>query len=190
MRAWVQNGYGASDANELQQVSRPEPADDEVLVKVMAAAINHWEWGVLGAPLPVRLVLGLGKPCGRFPILLKSLGYDHAIAFSDVDFTRTGQRYDFILGTRTSRPVADCARALKPGGTDATVGGKKLFRFMLHALVRNGFSDRSFRLVGLKPNINLRHINQLIGAGILQPILDDPYRFEEIPLQLERFRRG
>ena len=310
MRAWIQNGYGTSDVYELQQIKQPVPKNHEVCVKVMATAVNDWEWGVLEAPLPVRLVLGMRKPHGRFRImgcdmagvvestgssvttfkpgdavygdlsgyrfgafaeyvcvnekslaikpatlsfeqaaaiphaaelalqaiqkanplqpgqrvlvngagggvgtqaiqllrqygvettavdngdklaLLKSLGYDHVIDYRDVDFTNTGQRYDFILDTKTSRTVADYARALNPGGVYATVGGKKIFRFMLRAIISKWFYHGSFKLVGLKPNKNLQHINQLIGAGVLQPTLDGPYRFDEIPAQLERFRRG
>ena len=64
MKAIVLTRYGAPEAvMQLQEVARPEPKEDEVLVKVHATAINDWDWGwVRGKPLVFRAFLGLLKP--------------------------------------------------------------------------------------------------------------------------------
>ncbi len=49
--------------------------------------------------------------------LLRSLGADHVIDYTREDFTRSGRRYDLILDVKTTRSVADCARALSPEGS-------------------------------------------------------------------------
>jgi NADPH:quinone reductase-like Zn-dependent oxidoreductase len=44
MRASVWTGYGPPEVMELQEVERPVPRENEVLVKVHAASINSWDW--------------------------------------------------------------------------------------------------------------------------------------------------
>ncbi|MCK5131410.1 MAG: NAD(P)-dependent alcohol dehydrogenase [Candidatus Sabulitectum sp.] len=63
MKAIVYQEYGSSDALELKEVDRPCPGDNEVLIKVYAASINDWDWGLLqGTPFTNRLQNGLLKP--------------------------------------------------------------------------------------------------------------------------------
>ncbi|MFC0526230.1 NAD(P)-dependent alcohol dehydrogenase [Phytohabitans kaempferiae] len=58
MKAIVQDRYGSPDQLTLREVAKPAPADDEVLVRVHAAAINARDWHVLrGDPLMARLAL-------------------------------------------------------------------------------------------------------------------------------------
>ena len=48
---------------QLQEVAKPEPGDDEVLVKVRATAVNDWDWCfVRGKPYIYRLMFGLVRP--------------------------------------------------------------------------------------------------------------------------------
>jgi NADPH:quinone reductase-like Zn-dependent oxidoreductase len=63
MRAVVIDRYGSPDALELREVARPEPGAGEVLVRVLAASVNDWDWAMMrGTPLAGRLVYGLRKP--------------------------------------------------------------------------------------------------------------------------------
>jgi NADPH:quinone reductase-like Zn-dependent oxidoreductase len=67
MKAIVQDRYGSVDVLELREVDRPEPAENQVLVRVHAAAVNAHDWHVMrGDPYLARLVLpailGLGGP--------------------------------------------------------------------------------------------------------------------------------
>lgn len=63
MKAIVFTKYGTPDVLELKEVERPVPGDDEVLVRVHAASINDWDWGLLtGTPFVGRLLYGLLKP--------------------------------------------------------------------------------------------------------------------------------
>jgi len=55
--------YGTPDVLELRDVATPTPKADEVLVRVHAASVNDWDWGLLrGAPFVIRMLNGLFTP--------------------------------------------------------------------------------------------------------------------------------
>ncbi|MFC2004725.1 NAD(P)-dependent alcohol dehydrogenase [Chloroflexota bacterium] len=63
MKAIVYEKYGLPDVLQLKEVEIPTPEDNEVLVKVHAASVNDWDWGLLiGKPFVNRLLFGLLKP--------------------------------------------------------------------------------------------------------------------------------
>ena len=64
MRAAVRDRYGApSEVVEIRDVERPEPADDEVLVRVRAASLNLSDWyAVTGRPYVARPTSGMRAP--------------------------------------------------------------------------------------------------------------------------------
>ncbi|SDD78596.1 NADPH:quinone reductase [Sanguibacter gelidistatuariae] len=63
MRAIVQHRYGSAGALHLEQVPRPEIADNEVLVQVHAAGLSRGTWHLMtGRPYVMRLALGFRGP--------------------------------------------------------------------------------------------------------------------------------
>jgi NADPH:quinone reductase-like Zn-dependent oxidoreductase len=67
MKAIVYHNYGSPDVLKLEEVNKPIPADDEVLIKIHAVSVNRSDWeGLTGKPLYARLG-GLLKP--HHPIL-------------------------------------------------------------------------------------------------------------------------
>jgi NADPH:quinone reductase-like Zn-dependent oxidoreductase len=63
MKAIVMERYGTPDVLELRDVPTPSPKAGEVLVRVHAASVNDWDWGmVIGEPFIVRLLTGLFRP--------------------------------------------------------------------------------------------------------------------------------
>ena len=68
MKAIVQDRYGSPDVLQVREVAKPVPEDDEVLVRVRAAAVNIGDWHLLrGIPYVMRLVFGVRKPRQRVP---------------------------------------------------------------------------------------------------------------------------
>src|SRR6266700_2872926 len=55
--------------------------------------------------------------------LVRSLGADHVIDYTKEDFTKTGQRYDFILDNVANYALSDLRRALAPRGMLVPNGG-------------------------------------------------------------------
>jgi NADPH:quinone reductase-like Zn-dependent oxidoreductase len=63
MKAVVYTQYGAPDVLKLEEIEKPAPGDNEVLVRVLAASVNDWDWGLLrGTPFANRVIAGLFKP--------------------------------------------------------------------------------------------------------------------------------
>ncbi|MFI7705039.1 NAD(P)-dependent alcohol dehydrogenase [Nonomuraea sp. NPDC049480] len=71
MKAFVSSSYGPPSALELKHIDKPEPRDDEVLVRVRATSVQPYDWHLMrGEPYVARLMpggLGLRKP--GIPIL-------------------------------------------------------------------------------------------------------------------------
>ncbi len=63
MKAIVYCDYGTAEVLKLEDVEKPTPKDDEVLVKVRAAAVNPLDWHYMrGTPYAMRLSAGMRKP--------------------------------------------------------------------------------------------------------------------------------
>jgi NADPH:quinone reductase-like Zn-dependent oxidoreductase len=62
MKAIVGERYGRPDVLELRDVEPPEPADDEVLVRVHASSVNPSDWYAATGFLPARIGNGLRRP--------------------------------------------------------------------------------------------------------------------------------
>jgi NADPH:quinone reductase-like Zn-dependent oxidoreductase len=63
MNAIVYRQYGSPDVLKLEQIAKPTPAHDEVLIKVHAASVNPLDWHYMrGKPYVVRLRIGIGRP--------------------------------------------------------------------------------------------------------------------------------
>lgn len=63
MKAIVLTHYGSPALLQLKDVPKPEPKDDQVLVRVRAASINDWDWGLVrGTPFFMRFFAGMRNP--------------------------------------------------------------------------------------------------------------------------------
>jgi NADPH:quinone reductase-like Zn-dependent oxidoreductase len=313
MKAIVFTQYGPPDGLELKEVPKPEPRDDELLVRVHASSVNSWDWEFLnGKPFINRLFYGLLKPGRGKPILgsdvsgtveaigkavkrfqpgdevfgdlwdnwggfaeyacaketalelkplhstfaeaasvpqagvlalqgllkagqlkpgqkvlingagggvgtfavqiakhwgaevtgvdtshkldiIRSVGADHVIDFTQDDFTKTGERYDLVVDCQNFRSMFDHKRALNPGGTYAMVGGSipRVYQlWLLSAIGRLTRDDRKLCLVAEGPNKGLTDLRELIDAGKLVPVIDSSYPLSEVPEALRYFGEG
>lgn len=63
MKAVVFRCYGSPDVLKVEEIAKPTPKDDELLVKVHAAAVNPLDWHYMrGEPYVMRLSSGIGAP--------------------------------------------------------------------------------------------------------------------------------
>src|SRR5712664_1340998 len=63
MKAIVYCDYGSPDVLKLENIEKPAPADDQILVRVRAASVNPLDWHYMrGTPYVVRPESGFGAP--------------------------------------------------------------------------------------------------------------------------------
>ncbi len=128
-------------------------------------------------------VTGVASP-GKLDFV-RSLGADHVIDYTTVDYTTTGERYDWILDTDTHHSILDVRRALRPNGVYVTLGGSGLD--LLQALTVGSVATLAgSRTMGLmlgwkpfKPE-DVATLCDLYAAGSLVPRIDRRYPFEEV----------
>ena len=125
--------------------------------------------------------------------IIRSVGADHVIDFTQDDFTKTGERYDLVVDCQNFRSMFDHKRALNPGGTYAMVGGSipRVYQLWLFSTIGRMIRDnRKLCLVAEGPNKGLRDLKELIGAGKLVPVIDSSYPLSEVPEALRYFGEG
>lgn len=110
MRAIVYHSYGAADVLKLEEIEKPVPKDDQVLIKVRAAALNPIDWRMLkGVPFIFRLMMKVRTPTVEQPV---GIGRDVAGVIEAVGKSVTQFRVgDEVFGT-TGSAVAEyvCAK--------------------------------------------------------------------------------
>ena len=69
MKAIVHRSYGSADVLKLEEIEKPSPRDDEVLLKVHAAALNPLDWRLLkGLPFIFRKMMKMPLPTTEHPV--------------------------------------------------------------------------------------------------------------------------
>jgi NADPH:quinone reductase-like Zn-dependent oxidoreductase len=114
--------------------------------------------------------------------MMRSLGFDHVINYLEKDFTNNGKQYDYILDTKTNRNLRSYLKSLRPRGVYATVGGDtvKLMQVLFAGQLLSILSNKTIRLVILKPNKDLAHLNDLFNSGKISPVIDKTFQLEEL----------
>jgi NADPH:quinone reductase-like Zn-dependent oxidoreductase len=124
--------------------------------------------------------------------MLRALGADHVIDFLTEDFTDGDTRYDLVLDVKTDRSPFRYLRALNPGGRYVTVGGSipRLLQTVVLGPLISQVYGKHVRLVALKANKDLAHMNELFTSGKLIPVIEGPYRLSDLSEAFRLFGRS
>ncbi len=309
MKAIVYHKYGSPDVLKLEEVEKPTPKDNEVLVKVHAASVNAADWHILrGKPFLVRLMgFGLLKPknkilgsdiagrveavgrnvkqfqpgdevfgtirggfaeyvcaredalalkpanlsfeeaaavpmaavtalqglrdkgqiqpgqkvlingasggVGTFAVqiaksfgaevtgvcstrnvdMLRSIGADQVIDYTQEDFTQNGQGYDLILAANGYHWISDYKRALRPRGTYVMTGGSmaQIFQAMLLGPWISITGSKKMGSLTAKLNQkDLVFMKELLKAGKVVPVIERRYPLRETAEALRYLEEG
>jgi NADPH:quinone reductase-like Zn-dependent oxidoreductase len=117
---------------------------------------------------------------------VRSLGPDHVLDYTKVDYTRAAERYDWILDADSHHPLFRCRRALKPGGTYVTLGGAAwplLVGLTVGPLVSLVTSRWAGLMLWWKPfrAEDIAALAALIADGKVVPAIDRRYPLSEVP---------
>jgi NADPH:quinone reductase-like Zn-dependent oxidoreductase len=114
--------------------------------------------------------------------LVRSIGADHVIDYTQEDFTKNGQRYDLILAANGNRSMFEYKRALAPKGRYVVTGGSmaQLFQAMLLGPLLSTAGRQKMGNVLARPNQNdLACMKELLEAGKVIPVIDRCYPLSE-----------
>jgi len=114
--------------------------------------------------------------------LMRSLGADHVIDYTQEDFIKNGQRYDLILAANGYNYISDYKRSLGPNGTYVMSGGStsQLFQVMLVGRWMSRTGGKKMVGVSLQPNQDdLDFIKGLLETGKVVPVIDRRYSLSE-----------
>jgi len=129
--------------------------------------------------------------------LVRSLGADHVIDYTQEDFTRSGQKYDLIFQLAGTRSPSHCRRALTSKGRLVLSSGDSDGRWI-------GPIDRLIKAAALSPFVSqtlsslntkrskkdLPYLTELIEAGKVTPVIDRTHSLGEVPEALRYLEQG
>jgi NADPH:quinone reductase-like Zn-dependent oxidoreductase len=129
--------------------------------------------------------------------LVRSLGADRVIDYTQADITDDGQRYDVVLDIGGNRPLSRLRRVLTGRGTLVIVGGEGGDRWtgglhrQLGATMLSLFVRQRLGTFIAKPNRrDLDALRDLIEAGSVTPAVDRVIALDEVPDAIRDLHRG
>ena len=306
MKAIVYQGFGSPDILRCEEIDKPIPGDDEVLIEVRAASVSPLDWKLMkGGPFILRLLLGVGKSkirrpgvdvagqveavgrnvtqfkpgdevfgtcrgafaeyatsrsvpgmksvfvgkpanvtfeqaasapvaaltalqglrdkgriqqgqrvliigaaggVGTFAVqiaksfganvtgvcstsnvdMVRSIGADQVVDYTQQDLTKSGQRYDIVLDCVGNHSFSEWRRVLNPKGILVGVGApadvplSRLLAGLIGALVRSLFVSQKIAIFIARVNQqDLTTVRELMAPGKVTPVIDKRYRLSE-----------
>ncbi len=122
----------------------------------------------------------------------RSIGADHVIDYTQVDFARSGQRYDLILAANAHHSIFDYRRALSQDGIYIAAGGgvvRILQALFLGPLLSLGRKKMGFFLANINQK-DLVFLKDLLEAGEVAPVIDRRYPLSEAAEALRYLAEG
>jgi NADPH:quinone reductase-like Zn-dependent oxidoreductase len=119
--------------------------------------------------------------------MVRSIGADHVIDYTQENFTKSGQKYDLILDIAGSRPLSACRRVMTSSGTFVVVGGPggrwiRPADRALKAILMNRFvSQRMLPFLSHDTKEDLLVLKELIEAGKVTSVIDRTYPLSGTP---------
>jgi NADPH:quinone reductase-like Zn-dependent oxidoreductase len=124
--------------------------------------------------------------------MVRSLGADHVIDYTQADITQTGQLYDLILDAAAYRSVFDYLPTLTPDGTYVLVGGSTA-RFLQVMLLGPWISRtrrQQVKCLASKPNqADLVTLRDFMVAGKIVSFIGQRYNLSEVPAAIRRLEQ-
>jgi NADPH:quinone reductase-like Zn-dependent oxidoreductase len=129
--------------------------------------------------------------------MVRSIGADQVIDYTEQDFTKNGQRHDLLIDIVGNHSLSDCRRALTPEGTLVLVGGPDQGRLLgpltglLKVVVVSRFVKQNLLALlahGSKDDLVL--MRDLLEAGKVIPVIDRSYPLSEVPAAIRYLQEG
>ena len=129
--------------------------------------------------------------CGTMNLdMVRAIGADQVIDYTQEDFTQNGQRYDLIFDVVANRSFLDCKGALKPQGIYITTEFSPVLALCGLWISLTG----SQKMVALPPKPPTKtdqvFLKKLLESAEVSPIIDRSYSLSELPDALRYLEKG
>jgi NADPH:quinone reductase-like Zn-dependent oxidoreductase len=126
--------------------------------------------------------------------MVRSIGADRVIDYTEENFTNSGQRYDVIFDCAGNHSLSAFRRVLSPRGTYVIVGGHDagavIWR-LIRALVLSRFVSQTFvAVMTRRSQADLTLMSELMTAGKVTPVIDRRFGLSEVPEALRYVEGG
>ena len=125
--------------------------------------------------------------------VMRSVGADHVIDYTQEDFAQNAQHYDLILDLAAHRSIFDCKRALRPGGTYLMVGGSmtRLVQVLTLGPLISMTGSKKMGLLAVRTGQEaLAAVVQEFEAEKIVPVIDKRYALSEVPEAIRYLGEG
>jgi NADPH:quinone reductase-like Zn-dependent oxidoreductase len=161
--------------------------------------INGASGGVGTFAVQIAKALGAevtGVSSGRNVALVRSLGADHAIDYTQTNFTEGAERYDVIIDNVGNHPLRDVRRVLKPKGKYIMIGGPSggwidPMPRVLQMMITNWFVDQEQKFFISKLDTDdLSLLRSWLEDGTVRPVIDRVHTLAEVPQAVAYLETG
>jgi NADPH:quinone reductase-like Zn-dependent oxidoreductase len=129
--------------------------------------------------------------------MVRSIGADEVIDYTQNDFTAGNQRYDLILDCVGNHSFSESRRILEPDGRLVMVGAPHdmsmidILAVPIKALLMSLFgSQKAIPFISKPSQSDLTLFGELIATGKLKPIIDRRYSLNEAPAAIRYLEEG
>ncbi len=130
--------------------------------------------------------------------MVRSIGADRVVDYSNEDFTRNGEAYDVMFDLAANRSMSDYKRALRPGGIYVAGGSRKgrvpgtgPIAWVLRILVASKFGGKRMTFFSAKVQAeDLVELKELAESGKLVPVIDRRCDLSDTPDALMHLAEG
>ncbi len=188
-------GMGVAGITALQGLR--DKADVAIGQKVL---INGASGGVGTVAVQLAKLMGadVTAVCSTGNVeLVRSLGADQVIDYTEADFTDTDERYDLIFDNQGNRALSAVRRIMSDDGLYLLVGGPKKnrllgpFAHVLHAMIRFQFRSQRVRsFVAEGRSEDSAQLMALMSSGDLRTVTETVYPLDDIAAAMDQLAAG
>jgi NADPH:quinone reductase-like Zn-dependent oxidoreductase len=129
--------------------------------------------------------------------MVRSIGADNVIDYTQEDFTKGSEHYDLIFECVGNKEFAECRNVLAPDGKFVMVGAPHdvsmvdIFTSLSKALVSSLFAkQKAITFVAKSNQADLTLLGELVATGKIRPVIDRRCALEETPEAVRYLEAG
>jgi NADPH:quinone reductase-like Zn-dependent oxidoreductase len=164
-------------------------AEESVLVNGASGGV-----GTFAVQIAKYLEADVTAVCSTAKVeLVRSLGADHVVDYTQEDVTKTDRQFDLIIDTAGSHSLREWGRVLSPSGRYVMVGGptRRFVTAVALGPVLSALGGRRYGGFTLTPDPDdLQLLGSLLDAGEITPVIDRQYSLQQVPDAIRYLEAG